>query len=44
MFDIPRMDFTVRRDGDDIKLAIKGKNVDTGQEWNFGEGLLKRIN
>jgi hypothetical protein len=32
MFDIPRMDFTVRRDGDDIKLAIKGKNVDTGQE------------
>lgn len=44
MSDIPRMDFTVRRDGNDIKLAIKGKSVDTAQEWNFGEGLLKRIN
>lgn len=44
MSDIPRMDFTVRRDGDDTKLTIKGKNVDTGQEWNFGEGSLKRIN
>ena len=44
MPDIPRMDFTVRREGDDIKLAVTGKNVDTGQEWNFGEGPLKRIN
>lgn len=44
MSDIPRMDFTVIRDGDDIKLAVKGKNANTGQEWNFGEGLLTRMN
>ena len=40
--DMPRIQFTGKQDGDNLTLTMSAKNPNTGQEWQFGNGLLKR--
>lgn len=40
--DTPTMEFVGKQDGDDLTLTISAKNPTNGQEWKFGDGLLKR--
>ena len=40
--DMPRIEFTGKQDGDNLTLTMSAKNPNTGQEWQFGNGMLKR--
>ena len=39
--DLPRLEFVGRQDGDNLTLTITAKNPESGEERQFGGGLLK---
>ena len=41
--DVPRLNVQGKRNADDLKLGVSLRNPVNGQEFNVGDGLLKRV-